>query len=150
MNYIFEIFKTALPNFVKSGQDMFNGLWDGIKGVWESISSWVSNKVQWLSDKLSFWKSSQATMGGGTFNGIPIQGRAVGGSINAGQTYMVGEKGPELFTSNQSGTIIPNHRLSSAGTNISVTITGNTLMGDGDADRFGDLIVRRLKSLGVN
>lgn len=149
ITFIVNLFFETNKEMYRIGANMFNNLWDGIKGVWESISSWVSNKVQWLADKLSFWKSSQNTMGGETFNGISIQGRAVGGSVNAGQTYMVGEKGPELFTSRQSGTIIPNHKLSSAGTNINITITGNTLMGDADADRFGDLIIRRLKSLGV-
>lgn len=39
--------------------------------------------------------------------------RAGGGSVAAGQTYLVGEKGMELFTPNQSGTITPNNQLGS-------------------------------------
>jgi hypothetical protein len=79
-----------------------------------------------------------------------LQKRASGGTINAGQTYLVGENGPELFISGKSGTIIPNHKIgTNIGTSIYISITGNAIMGDGDADRFGDLIVRRLKSLGV-
>lgn len=42
-------------------------------------------------------------------------GKAAGGSVNAGQLYMVGERGPELFMSGTGGTIIPNHMLSSGG-----------------------------------
>jgi hypothetical protein len=42
-------------------------------------------------------------------------GRAAGGPVEAGTTYLVGERGPELFTSSQSGRIIPNHRLPAHG-----------------------------------
>lgn len=42
--------------------------------------------------------------------------RAKGGPVTGGKTYLVGEKGPELFTPPASGTIIPNHRL--GGTSI--------------------------------
>lgn len=35
-------------------------------------------------------------------------GKAVGGPVSAGTTYLVGEKGPELFTPSMSGQIIPN------------------------------------------
>ena len=37
-----------------------------------------------------------------------LTGRASGGPVKAGQPYMVGERGPEMFVPNQSGNIIPN------------------------------------------
>ncbi len=46
--------------------------------------------------------------------GQTLTGRASGGNVVAGQPYMVGEKGPELFMSGQSGTIIPNNNLGGA------------------------------------
>lgn len=42
-----------------------------------------------------------------------IPGKAAGGSIAAGELSWVGERGPELFMPNRSGTIIPNNRVSS-------------------------------------
>lgn len=42
-------------------------------------------------------------------------GKAAGGPVSGGTTYMVGERGPELFTPSSSGTIIPNHRLGGSG-----------------------------------
>lgn len=42
-------------------------------------------------------------------------GKAMGGPVTARRTYMVGERGPELFVSDQSGTIIPNHELAKGG-----------------------------------
>jgi len=38
-------------------------------------------------------------------------GQADGGPVSARTTYLVGERGPELFTPNKSGTIIPNDEL---------------------------------------
>lgn len=42
--------------------------------------------------------------------------RAGGGPVSSGRTYLVGERGPELFTTSQSGRIIPNHALAAATT----------------------------------
>lgn len=42
-------------------------------------------------------------------NGLP--GRASGGRVGVGQAFVVGENGPEIFTPQQNGTIIPNHKL---------------------------------------
>jgi hypothetical protein len=51
-------------------------------------------------------------------------GRAMGGPVNAGTNYIVGERGPELFMPNTSGTIIPNNKLSGGGTVINLTVNG--------------------------
>tara|TARA_A100001201_G_scaffold32268_1_gene34724 strand:- start:3471 stop:5267 length:1797 start_codon:yes stop_codon:yes gene_type:complete len=40
-----------------------------------------------------------------------LTGKAGGGGVVAGQPYMVGEKGPEMFMPGQSGTIIPNQNI---------------------------------------
>ena len=45
---------------------------------------------------------------GGLFGGLFGGGRAYGGPVSGGTTYLVGERGPELFTPNVSGSIIPN------------------------------------------
>jgi TP901 family phage tail tape measure protein len=37
-----------------------------------------------------------------------LEGREMGGPVNAGQPYVVGEKGPELFVPRNSGGIVPN------------------------------------------
>ena len=45
--------------------------------------------------------------------GLNVAGaRASGGPVTGGKTYLVGEKGPELFTARQSGRITPNDKLS--------------------------------------
>lgn len=49
-------------------------------------------------------------------------GRAAGGSVVGGTSYLVGERGAELFTPSQSGTITPNNRL--GGNTINITVNG--------------------------
>lgn len=77
-----------------------------------------------------------------------MQGRAVGGPVNAGEVYVVGEKGPELFVSDRAGTIVPNHRLgsSSGGSPVggggSVNITVNTLSSHGVESAVVDALAR--------
>ena len=61
---------------------------------------------------------------GGAFDTVFGGGKAMGGPVNAGTSYVVGERGPELFMPNQSGTIIPNNKLSGAGTIINLTVNG--------------------------
>jgi lambda family phage tail tape measure protein len=45
------------------------------------------------------------------FGNFGIPGLAEGGPAKAGQPYMVGEKGPELFVPKSAGTVIPNNKL---------------------------------------
>jgi len=55
--------------------------------------------------------------------GLP-PGLASGGPVSAGSTYIVGEKGPELFVPNMSGTIVPNDSIGSGGPTMYVDARG--------------------------
>ena len=72
--------------------DVVVGVWTGISKVVEAIKSFLPS-----------WA------GGG--DSKKPEGKAGGGPIGANKQYLVGEKGPELFTSGTSGQIIPNHLL---------------------------------------
>ena len=48
--------------------------------------------------------------------------RAAGGPVAPGGSYLVGERGPELFTPGSSGNITPNHAM--GGANITVNVNG--------------------------
>ena len=62
---------------------------------------------------------------GGFVGGIFGGGKASGGPVAGGTTYLVGEKGPELFTPSGSGTIIPNGAFGGSGSNvINITVNG--------------------------
>lgn len=62
--------------------------------------------------------------------------RADGGSVSGGGSYIVGERGPEVFTPNTGGTIIPNHALGGGG-NVNSTIVVNINGSTGEATTTG-------------
>ena len=68
-----------------------------------------------LGDKCgSIISGAFGMFGGGsspTGVGNPFGYRAMGGAVTGGQSYMVGERGAELFTPNSSGRITPNNKL---------------------------------------
>lgn len=53
--------------------------------------------------------------------------RAEGGPVTAGKAYLVGERGPELFSPGASGHITPNHALGGIVQNITVDARGATI-----------------------
>ena len=58
-------------------------------------------------------------------------GKAAGGPVKGGGSYIVGEKGPEMFTPGVSGTITPNHALGGSTTVVvNVDASGSSVEGD--------------------
>ncbi len=60
-----------------------------------------------------------------------------GGSRQQGTPFLVGERGPELFTPSNAGTVTPNHQLGGGGATVNFNIT--TV----DASSFGALLDTR-------
>ena len=96
--------------------------------------------------------SSLAQTGVVVFGG---EGRAGGGSVSAGQPYMVGERGPELFVPGASGAIVPN---GGGGSNITIAAgavqINYPLMNDPRArmeiaSMVGDALMTRLRQQGL-
>lgn len=58
--------------------------------------------------------------------------RAAGGPVGGGRSYIVGERGPELFTPGVSGNIVPNHRLGSVGSSFGGMQVSGVLVGRGN------------------
>jgi len=90
-----------------------------------------------MSERLSL--SGGFNMGGATTPAFIL--RQHGGPVTAGESYIVGERGPELFTPGQYGQI-----SGVGGGSITVNITGNEFLGEeGVAERIGNQIMRSLK-----
>lgn len=68
--------------------------------------------------------------------------RATGGSVSSGLSYLVGERGPEMFVPRTAGTIVPTHRLGGGGSNINITV--NAGIGTNGA-QVGEQIVAAIK-----
>ena len=65
--------------------------------------------------------------------------RANGGSVMKGGSYLVGERGPEMFSPGVSGMITPNHALGGGSTNIVVNVDASGSSVEGDEDRGREL-----------
>lgn len=79
--------------------------------------------------------------------------RETGGNVAAGSTYMVGEKGPEMFVPDSGGTIIPANQTASmmSGSNgdiYNINITAGAMMGNKkEAQEFAQTIWRELQAI---
>jgi len=65
-------------------------------------------------------------MGTSFLDGLFTGARADGGPVSQGSSYLVGERGPELFVPNSSGSIIPNNQLQGGGITINQSINVST------------------------
>lgn len=85
------------------------------KSAAEAFSNVLSNIASKLLDV-----GLDNLFGGKGFNiaGLFGGGRQAGGPVSSGTTYLVGEKGPELFTPSSAGNITPNHQLGGKGGDI--------------------------------
>ena len=78
-----------------------------------------------------------------------LPGRANGGPVSSGQTYMVGERGPELFVPGRSGTIVANDKMGGGGgVNVVVNVdaSGSKVEGDEqEGKQLGRLIAAAIQ-----
>ena len=78
--------------------------------------------------------------------------RANGGPVMRGGSYIVGERGPEMFSPRSSGMITPNHELGGS-TNIVVNVdaSGSSVEGnDLQANQFGNVLAAAIQAELIN
>ena len=99
-------FSTELANMVTQGQMDFGRLAESI-----------INDILRIAIQANITRPLLDAMG---LDVTPVAGaKATGGPVMRGSTYLVGERGPELFTASNSGNITPNNQL---GSNTQVNI----------------------------
>ena len=123
-------------NFEKIGESIASGVSDNLTAAIQGTKT-LGDAAKSILNDLS---STLIRLGVNTllskipgFGGLPILGgKAKGGPVKAGGSFVVGEKGPELFVPKRSGTIIPNDKLGGGSTNISVNVdaSGSSVQGD--------------------
>ena len=69
----------------------------------------------------------------------PNFGLADGGTARAGKSYLVGERGPEIFTPGVTGRVTPNEMLGGGSTNIVVNVDASGTNVEGDEDQGREL-----------
>jgi len=154
--------KEALASFFTSVADMFLDMAAQI--IAKMITMAILNTVVGLLPGGSMAGGAGLSSGfnAGTASAIPtdaggwaqsfatvLPGRANGGPVSSGQTYMVGERGPELFVPGRSGTIVPNDKMGGGGgVNVVVNVdaSGSKVEGDEqEGKQLGRLIAAAIQ-----
>lgn len=81
------------------------------------------------------WRAASSLFGGG---------RADGGPVDGGTTYLVGEEGPELFVPGSSGSIVPNDAMGMGNVTINLNVTEGNARAAGTA--FADSFAERWRA----
>jgi len=120
------------------------GAIDGTKSLQEVATNLLNNIANRLLDVAVNMALFGALSGTGTGGGLlgGLFKRAGGGSVMAGQGYLVGERGPELFMPGRSGGIAPAGSFGGMG-NVVVNVDagGSNVQGDGQqANALGKVI----------
>jgi len=120
----------ALDDLVGFFQGLPHRIASAVTGIWGGLTSEFENAINWIIDKWNnFHIPALKVMGVQVtpqidFPNLPHL--ASGGPLASGQMALVGEQGPELFMPSVAGSIIPNHKMGTAGgQTINVYVTTN-------------------------
>lgn len=131
----------AFVQFAKTGKLSFSYLADSIiedlariayKQASEPLLSELFGGIAKMAAGMFSGGTDYTMLGTGYVSGM----RASGGSVDAGKTYVVGEKGPELLTMGGNGYITPNNAI--GGTNVSINLVVNEAEGTSNQSSSGD------------
>ena len=127
----FEKMKTTIQNDIKDG---IKGLIKGTSTLSDLLNNVADRFLDVALNQALFGNAGGQTVTGGLFKMFGF--KAAGGPVTGGKPYVVGEKGPEIFTPGVSGAITPNHALGGS-TNIVVNVdaSGSSVEGDEQGGR---------------
>jgi hypothetical protein len=92
--------------------------------LFANLVSLVNNAFNAIKNIVNFIKNNPVTQFiGGALENVFGGGRANGGPVSGGTSYLVGERGPEIFTPRSNGSIIPNGAMG-GGTVINLNVSG--------------------------
>lgn len=113
------------------------GVAAGAAGQFERLAAAINA----VADAYNALKSGGGSGDDGEGGGVD-GARASGGAVSANSSYLVGERGPELFTPTRSGYIKPNDTLGGKETVINVTFAGDVI---GDEKSISAFVKRAVK-----
>jgi tape measure domain-containing protein len=136
-----------------------NGVVDALKGAvmgTQTLAESASNLLNNLANDLLMVAKNMlffGSLGGGLSKGSGLLGNlfggflADGGTATGGRSFVVGERGPELFTPGRTGSVTPNSALGGANVTVNVDASGTQVQGDGaSASQLGRVIGAAVQS----
>jgi len=91
-----------------------------------NLVGFFTDVIQKVKDFITLVKNNPVVSGiSGLIDRVFGGGKAAGGMVAGGTSYLVGERGPEIFTPSGSGNIIPNNKLGGGGGSVyNITVNG--------------------------
>jgi hypothetical protein len=118
-DYLAPAFGTTL----KAAFTIIGNLAAGLITAFGKVATVIETVVSAIQSLINLVRNNPLVQGiGNLINNAFGGGRAAGGSVVGGTSYLVGERGAELFTPSQSGTITPSNKL--GGNTINITVNG--------------------------
>ena len=138
-----ENIKGAINGTQTFGQAMTNVL-NNLKN--KLLDRALSNMFSGIGDAVFGDGGKNKGLLGGIFGGI-FGKKSMGGPVSRGKSYLVGERGPEIFTPNTSGGITSNNAIGGVSINVNVDATGSEVEGsDTKGNELGQQIAIAIQS----
>ena len=137
--------------YEQAGQAIKDGIVDSLlqaRNATEALSG-VLNAVsrQLMNYALGGFGGTEKGSGSGILGAVADIFRANGGPVKSGRSYIVGERGPEVFTPGVSGGITPNSALGGANVTVNVDASGSSVQGDSDqASQLGTVLAAAVQA----
>ncbi len=135
------------------GDTIANGVVNTLKGAVQGttslaeaatslLDSLLDQMLKILTNLVLFGNlTGSLTKGSGIFGTLFSGFLANGGTAVGGRSYVVGEKGPELFTPGRTGSVAPNSAFGGANVTVNVDASGSSVEGDSDqASKLGAML----------
>lgn len=131
---------------VNVGVQMFSDGWNAVVTVVKTVISWVDKLIQKLKSLNVVSRSVDAIKGAFSSAKSVISGaRANGGSVSSGKSFLVGERGPEVFTPSSNGRITSNRNMGGGGISLNVVVNGD-ISGKELIEKVSDGIMNTLRT----
>jgi hypothetical protein len=123
--FIVKYLAPAVGTILGAALQVVGSVLGGLITGFAKLAGFIGGVVDNIRELIALVKSNPLIQGlGNVINSVFGGGRAAGGTVMAGTSYLVGEKGPEIFTPSGSGFITPNNKLGGGQTVINLNVSG--------------------------
>ena len=123
--FVRDVYAPVIGKILGTAFDVLGTAISIVIGLFANLVDVITKAFNAIKSIVNFIKNNPVTQAiGGVFDNVFGGGRALGGPVNRGTSYVVGERGPELFVPTTSGKIIPNGGMGGGGAVINLTVNG--------------------------
>jgi hypothetical protein len=122
--FVRDVLAPVLGKVLGAAFDILGAAIGGVIDFFATLVDLINKAYNAIKAIVNFIKNNPVTQFiGGAFDAAFGGGKAAGGPVMGGTSYLVGERGAEIFTPSSNGFITPNNRLG-GGTTINLNVTG--------------------------